>query len=415
MFDNLRDRCLAAVGGWHHHFLVALSARFSAGGRAARFFRRLDMGARRVRSGWWPILQTAVAASAAWYLAALLLGHEQPFVAPIATVISLGATAGRTGRRAVEWFFGVAFGLVVADLLMFAIGTGTLQIGAVVALAMAAAIFLGAGPLLVTEAGVTALLVITLDPSTAGPSPDRFLDALVGCCVALAVHSLLPVDPKTMVEQAARPIFADLTKVLEEASGALAAGDPDRAEAALRRAREIDVRVAGLREALDAGYETAWISPSRRHVLGRLAPYAAAADSLDLAVRNTRVLARATVGLVRHGEPAPGLLSEAVLDLARAVEDLAGYLEQPNRTVEIPSETVASRFALKAAEEATAVLHERSDLPTSVLVGQVRSTAVDLLRASGMHLDEAAGELDGAVRNASQRRDSFGALSNVPA
>ena len=346
-------------------------------------------------------LQTAVAASAAWYLAALLLGHEQPFVAPIATVISLGATAGRSGRRAVEWFFGVAFGLVVADLLMFAIGTGTLQIGAVVALAMAAAIFLGAGPLLVTEAGVTALLVITLDPSTAGPSPGRFLDALVGCCVALAVHSLLPVDPKTIVEQAARPIFADLTKALEEASGALAAGDPDRAEAALRRAREIDARVASLREALNAGYETARISPSRRRVLGRLAPYAAAADSLDLAVRNTRVLARATVGLVRHGEPAPGLLSEAVLDLARAVEDLAGYLEQPTRTVELPYETVASRFALKAAEEATAVLHERSDLPTSVLVGQLRSTAVDLLRASGMHLDEAAGELDGAVRNAS--------------
>jgi uncharacterized membrane protein YgaE (UPF0421/DUF939 family) len=178
---------------------------------------------------------------------------------------------------------------VVADLLMFAIGTGTLQIGAVVALAMAAAIFLGAGPLLVTEVGVTALLVITLDPSTAGPSPDRFLDALVGCSVALAVHSLLPVDPRTIVEQAAGPIFADLTKALEEISGALAAGDPDRAEAALRRAREIDARVADLREALDAGYETTWISPSRRRALGHLAPYAAAADSLDLAVRNTRV------------------------------------------------------------------------------------------------------------------------------
>ena len=28
------------------------------------------------------------------------------------------------------------------------------------------------------------------------------------------------------------------------------------------------------------------------------------------------------------------------------------------------------------------------------------STAVDFLRASGVHLDEVAGELDGAVRNA---------------
>src|SRR3712207_8418013 len=54
----------------------------------------------------------------------------------------------------------------------------------------------------------------------------------------------------------------------------------------------------------------------------------------SLAVRNTRVLARATVGLVRRGEPAPGLLSEAVLDLARAVEDLAGYLEEPGREQE---------------------------------------------------------------------------------
>ena len=397
-------------GNWHTMALGGprgvfglISARLSGGGPFSGLWRRLRGGAQRVRSSWWPILQTAVAACAAWYLAALLLGHEQPFVAPIATVIALGATAGRTGRRAVEWFIGVAFGLAIADLLMFAFGTGPLQIGVVVAVAMATAIFLGAGPLLITEAGVTAVLVITLDPSTAGPSPDRFMDALVGCCVALAVHSLLPVDPKTIVQQAARLIFADLTVTLEEASGALADGDSDKAERALWRAREIDARVAGLREALEAGYETARFSPSRWGARKRLDPYAEAAHSLDLAVRNTRVLARATVGMVRHGEPAPGLLSEAVLDLSRAVEDLAGYLEQPGREPDVREE-VGRRFALKAAGEATVVLDERHDLPTSVLVGQVRSTAVDLLRASGMHLDEAAGELDGAVRHASERQ-----------
>ena len=40
---------------------------------------------------------------------------------------------------------------------------------------------------------------------------------------------------------------------------------------------------------------------------------------------------------------------------------------------------------------------------------------MDFLRASGMHLDEAAGELDGAVRGSSERRDHLGALSDVPA
>ncbi len=177
------------------------------------------------------------------------------------------------------------------------------------------------------------------------------------------------------------------------------------------------MRLTGLREALDTGYETARLSPSRRHALKRLAPYAEAADSLDLAVRNTRVLARATVGLVRHGEPAPGLLSEAALDLARAVEDLAGYLEQPGREQEEAAlERPASRFALKAAEEATVALDERNDLPTSVLVRQVRSMAVDLLRASGMHLDDAAGELDGAVRAASgDHQERPGGLSSTAA
>lgn len=411
MFDNWR----IATGGVGNRGLSGfIFARPFAEGWASRLSRRLSAGTRRVRSNWWPVLQTAVAASAAWYLAALILGHEQPFVAPIATVISLGATAGGTGRRAVEWFFGVSFGLAVADLLMFVLGTGTIQIGVVVALAMAAALLLGSGAGFVTEAGVSALLVITLDPSTAGPSPDRFLDALVGCGVALAVHSLLPINPKTLVEQAVRPIFIDLTATLEEAASALAAGDPERAEHALQRAREIDARVAGLKEALDAGYETARLSPSRRRVLRRLATYSEAADSLDLAVRNTRVLARAAVGLVRRGEPAPGLLSEAVLDLARAVEDLAGYLDQPGGKSEASEEGVGRRFALKAAGEATVVLDERHDLPTSVLVGQVRSTAVDLLRASGMHLDEAAGELDGAVRSASERRNTGGS-TGVPA
>jgi hypothetical protein len=260
----------------------------------------------------------------------------------------------------------------------------------------------------ITEAEVTALLVVTLDPSTAGPAPDRFLDALVGSCVALTVHSLFPLDPKLLVKQAARPIFDDLRAVLEEVASALAGGDPDRAEAALRRARGVDMRVAGLREALDAGFETARLSPSRRGSLKRLAPYAEAADSLDLAVRNTRVLARDTVGFVRRGEPAPALLGEAVLDLARAVGDLAGYLDEPGRTPEA-IQRPGNRFVLKAVEEATTALGERNDLPASMLVGQIRSTAVDLLRASGMHLDEAAGELDGAVRDVSTRNEYLAA------
>jgi len=100
-----------------------------------------------------------------------------------------GYFVGRSGRPrgawAAELVFGVACGLAVADLLVLAIGTGPAQIGVVVALAMAAAMLLGGGTLLVTEAAVSVLLVVTLDPTTQGLSPDRFFDALVGSGVAL--------------------------------------------------------------------------------------------------------------------------------------------------------------------------------------------------------------------------------------
>jgi uncharacterized membrane protein YccC len=354
---------------------------------------RVEEAFGRLGIGVWPILQTAVAASLAWFLASAALGHDQPFFAAIAAVVSSGIVVGQEGRRAIELVFGVACGLAVADLLVLAIGTGTVQIGIVVALAMAAAMMLGGGTLLITEAGVSALLAITLEPSTTGLSPDRFIDALVGSGVALVVRGVFPSDPRHMVERAAHPIFDDLVGALEETATALREGDLGRAERALQKARETDGRMGAFREALDAGYDTVRLSPPRRRALGQLGLYATAADQLDLAVRNVRVLARAAAAAVREGEPAPEALSETIRDLARAVETLSAYIEEPEHPVE------TRRFALEAAEGATAVLLERNDLRTSMLVGQIRSTAVDLLRASGMDSTESLE----ALRNAANR------------
>ena len=84
----------------------------------------------------------------------------------------------------------------------------------------------------------------------------------------------------------------------------------------------------------------------------------------------------------------PGALAQVGRGHAaiRAVEDLAGFLDRP--ASEVSEGDVgwfdAKRFALEAVREATDALNERSGLPTSMLVGQIRSTAVGLLRASGM-------------------------------
>jgi uncharacterized membrane protein YccC len=344
--------------------------------------RAMDGALGRLRAGMWPVVQTAVAATLAWSAAALILGHERPFVASIAAVISIGAVAGQTLKRAIEWIFGVAVGLAVADLIMLAIGSGPVQTGIIVGLAMSVALLIRGGVMFWTEAGVSALLVAGLDPATHGVSPDRFLEALVGGGVALAVSTIFPSNPILRARVAARPVLEDLATALRDSAAALIGGDVKLAEGALSEARRIDAPVARLREELDGGYQIARLSPPRRRHLGNLAHYALATDQLDLAVRNTRVLARAALTLVRERGAAPGQLPEAILGLALAVEALAVYLEDPEHPLDV------RHFALGAVRDATSVLEDDNDLETSVLVGQIRSTAIDLLQAVGMDSDE---------------------------
>jgi uncharacterized membrane protein YgaE (UPF0421/DUF939 family) len=355
-----------------------------------------EEGATRLRASLWSITQAAVAASGAFLLAMYLLGHDRPFFAPIAAVICLGITAGSRPRRALEIAFGVAVGLMVADLLVLVIGTGTFQIAAVVLLAMAAAVFFGGGTILVNQAAVSAILVVVLQPPDAVFSPNRFLDALAGGAVALLVSYLFPVNPERLVQRAAAPVFDELSALLVELAAVLKSGDPERARRALARSREMDDQVRALNQALEAGHETARLSPTRRRSLRHLDLYASAGSRIELAVINTRVLARGALNAVRRGDDIPDGVPEAVLDLSRSVKALNTFLDEDG------GPEPARRYALDAARRATGVLEDRHELAISVLVGQVRSAAVDLLRSTGMDQASALEALENAAGRASE-------------
>ena len=362
----------------------------------ARVRNRLLSGVHRLQGGWWQIFQTAVAAGVAWFLAVLILGNERPEFAPIAAVVSLGLALGQRGRRVVELTLGVALGVAIADLLVSVIGVGAVQSAILVALAMIVAVFVGRGELGVNEAAISAMiLMITFQPSETGFLPDRFFEALIGGGTAMVVNALLPINPERMVSTAAHPIFDDSAAVLEETAAALERGDFERAQNALMRARAIDARVSGFKEALAAGRETARIAPSRRRALGHLDLYAAAADQIDLIVRHVRILARSALGVVRSGDPAPEPLAVAVRDLARATEALAAYLEAS----EGPEE--ARRLALKAAGDAAALLREREDLARDMAINafidDIFSASYDLLLSTGMDPAAALRALEEAV------------------
>jgi hypothetical protein len=150
--------------------------------------------------------------------------------------------------------------------------------------------------------------------------------------------------------------------VLEDVAGALESGDAERAQNAYLKAREIDARVSGLKEAVAAGRETARLAPPRRRSLRHLDLYAAAADQIDLTVRDVRALSRAALSVVRPEDPSPEPLSEAVHTLAAATGALAVYLD----TSGDPEAT--RRLALEAAREASALLNEREDLASNLAV-----------------------------------------------
>ena len=122
--------------------------------------QRLRSGAIRLRSGWLPILQTAIAAGIAWFLAVLILGIDRPTFAPIAAVIVLGLAVGERGRRALELTLAVAFGVVMADFLLSVVGVGALQAAIFVVLAMAVAVFWGGGDLGVNEAAISSMIIM---------------------------------------------------------------------------------------------------------------------------------------------------------------------------------------------------------------------------------------------------------------
>jgi uncharacterized membrane protein YgaE (UPF0421/DUF939 family) len=365
-----------------------------------RVRNRVRSGFLLLRGGWLQILQTAVAACAAWFLSVLLLDVDRPTFAPIAAVICLGLAVGERARRAIELTFGVAFGVAIADFLVSVVGVGALQAGLVVALAMTVAVFLGREEVGVKEAAISAMIIlITFHAPDTGRPLERFLEALIGGSTALLINALLPVNPERMVEEAAHPLFDESVAVLEEVAGSLESGDAERAQKAYLKAREIDARVSGLKEAVAAGRETARLAPPRRRSLRHLELYAGAADQIDLTVRDVRALSRAALSVVQPGEGSPEPLSEAVRGLATATGALATYLQ----TSGDPEDT--RRIALEASREASTLLNQREDLASSLavnaLVDQIHSSAVDLLGSTGMDRSSALQALEEAAGRAS--------------
>jgi uncharacterized membrane protein YgaE (UPF0421/DUF939 family) len=363
------------VRGWCTIPVVTGTARDPAGWDQAWSRGRLSLRNRleRLRAKGFHIGQSALAAGAAWFVAGDVLGHDTPFFAPVAAVVSLGTSYSQRHRRVAEVTVGVAVGIFIADLLVLLIGTGFLQMTLIVALSMTTAILLDAGGLLLIQATVQSIVVAALVPAP-GQAFVRWTDALIGGAVALAAATIVPAAPLRRPRDQAAKVLTKVAFLLRGAARAIDVQDPDATLALLRDARQTDVLVDELRTAADEGASVVRSSPFRFRHRGSVRKVGELVEPLDLALRNTRVLVRRAAVAAYRGDRLPA-------DYVRLCAELADAVARELRDDRSP---VAVQQRLVAVGEATSDVERSHDLSGEVILAQLRSIIADLLRVTGM-------------------------------
>lgn len=350
--------------------------------RAARVLvaARVRQGRARLRTSLVPTLQSSVAAGLSWALAHYALGHESPFFAPVCAWVALGFGADRQVRRVAELAVGVAIGVGLGDLVVHVIGSGPWQVALVLFVSAMLARFIDRGPVLTTQAGVQAIVIVGLPAlgATGGGPVGRWTDALVGGLVALAVAALSPDDPRRRPRAQARQAVLELAGMLHVLGQGLRTGSEHDVEDALIRGRASQPALDDWREGAANARSLARVSPAGRRHRHELGALGTSAVYVDRAMRNARVLARRALSVVEAEDVRDlGGVGTTVDALAHAAESLAGTLATGG------SATATRRELVAVAERLDPFRLAPDDWQVQSLVLLLRSLTVDLLEAAG--------------------------------
>jgi uncharacterized membrane protein YgaE (UPF0421/DUF939 family) len=345
----------------------------------------------RLRAKSWHVGQAALAAGAAWFIAAELLGHPNPFFAPIAAVVSLGTSYGQRLRRVAEVTLGVATGVLIADIVVILIGTGWWQLSVVVALSMSAALLLDAGVVFVTQAAVQSIVVASLitDPEQA---LTRWVDALVGGAVALVAATVVPSAPLRQPGVQAARVMEKIARLLRGAGQGLRDGDVEELLDLLSDARTTDVLIGELTQAAGEGLSVVASSPFRVRHRGNVRKMSELVEPLDLALRNTRVLVRRAAVAAYRRDPVPPAYATLCVDLADLVDRLAEEIRGDRHPELLQGDLVG-------LAEASSRVERTDELSAEVVLAQLRSIIADLLRITGMGSLEATDAIPPLTRD----------------
>src|SRR6201998_1785857 len=128
---------------------------------------------KRLRGRLFNLLQTSAAAGLAWYLAHNVLGHPQPFFAPIASAVCLSISNVLRAQRAIQMMIGVTMGIGIGTVVQWLLGPRAVPIAVPTLIALSLAVligqgFVGQGMMFANQTVVSAILVLALYRSGVG-------------------------------------------------------------------------------------------------------------------------------------------------------------------------------------------------------------------------------------------------------
>jgi uncharacterized membrane protein YgaE (UPF0421/DUF939 family) len=334
----------------------------------------------RVRESGIPIIQIVVAATGSYAFAHYVLGHPAPLLAATVTVSSLGLVRDARPRSVLETVLGMLVGILVAELLLIVAGTGWWQLALALGVTLVVARFLSAQPGFAIAAAIQSLIVMVI-PAEA--PFQRLVDGIVGGVAALLVTALIPRNPLRSTLREARAVFDALDSASAALVQALRRGDRLRAERGLEKARGMQPELDSWRSSLESGLAVARISPFLQRQRSELDRQERVRQSVELASRNLRVVARRVAYLCADGAARP-VAADVLAEIMRG----AGFVADSLDDLTLAPAARAALVAVAARLDPAEILPGAS-LGDQNLVANMRPLIVDLLMATGMSAAEA--------------------------